>query len=648
MLWLVPLFPVVAALLLFRAWASSRSRLTVACSAAAVVLIELVLVLWAEAAGWTGELVWNEHLTLTIGLTPMTFLAALVVPVVAAPIVFYAAAHEDAERLGRLMALLVAFTGVMQLLILARELLSLLLAWEIAGALSWSLIGHRFQDEERGRHAIQAFLTTRTGDLGLYLAAFVAFQQTGGLAYGDLGQMSPAATSLFAAGVTVAAFSKSAQLPFSPWLFAAMSGPASVSALLHAATMVAAGAILLLQFQPVLESVSWFGPVLIAVGLATAMAAALVALATPHAKRLLAASTSAHYGLMFVAIGAGHPEIALLHFAMHALMKAPLFMIAGVAGHQAGSYELDAIARSPAPRSLKFASWVAVLALAGLIPLGAAWTKDEVIASAGLVATWLALLAALAGGLSALYAARFQFSLFPGRAAAREAGDSEKPLARVLQNAPIYALVILVLLSSVIWLPGVRSELQQMLAVSFPSGKLWELVLSLALVLAGLYGGFRLAFRNPEQVAGQAVSRFFSQWMRLPHLANRLVVVPVDAAARRLAKFDDHVVDIGVRGSADSALRLATHLARLDDLVVDIGIRGSARFTLWLANVGGRFYEWLFDSVPEGLARLSTRAGQYTRQVQSGELHHYYSLMAVGVGVMVLALVLATITGGMS
>lgn len=622
MLWFVPLFPVVAALLLFPAWANSRSRLMVACSAAAVVVIELVLVVWAESAGWTGALFWNEHLTLTIGLTPMTFLAALVVPVVAAPIVFYAAAHEESERLGRLMALLVAFTGVMELLILARELLSLLIAWEIAGALSWSLIGHRFQDQERGRHAIQAFLTTRTGDLGLYLAAFVAFQQTGGLAYGDLGQMSPAATSLFAAGVSLAAFSKSAQLPFSPWLFAAMSGPASVSALLHAATMVAAGAILLLQFQPVLDSVSWFGPVLIAVGLTTALAAAFVALATPHAKRLLAASTSAHYGLMFVAIGAGHPEIALLHFFMHALMKAPLFMIAGVAGHQAGTYELNVIARTSTSRSLKFASWVAVLALAGLIPLGAAWTKEEVVASAGLVATWLALLVALAGGLSALYAARFQFSLFPGRAAAQEAGVSEKPFTRVLQNAPIYALVVLVLLSSVIWLPGVRSDLQQMLAVSFPSGKLWELVLSLALVLAGLYGGYRLAFRDPGQVAGQRASRFFSQWMRLPHLAKHLVVVPVDAAAMRLATFDDRVVDAG--------------------------IRGSARFTLWLATVGERFGEWLFDSLPEGLARLSVRVGKYTRQLQSGQLHHYYSLMAVGVGVMVLALVLAMMTGGMS
>lgn len=647
MLWLVPLFPVAAALLLFPAWVNSRSRLLIACSAATVVGIDLFLVVWAESAGWTGAIFWNEHLTLTIGLTPMTFLASLVVPIVAAPIVFYAAVHEDSERLARLTALLVAFTGVMELLILARELLSLLIAWEIAGALSWSLIGHRFQDQERGRHALQAFLTTRTGDLGLYLAVFVAFQQTGGLEYGALGQMSPAAMGLFAAGVGMAAFSKSAQLPFSPWLFAAMSGPASVSALLHAATMVAAGVILLLQFQPVLASVSWFGPLLMAVGLATALAAAFVAMSTPHAKRLLAASTSAHFGLMFVAIGAGHPEIALLHFSMHALMKAPLFMIAGVAGHQAGTYDLGAIARSPAPPSLKFVSWVAVLALAGLVPLGSAWTKEEVIASAGLVAPWLALLAALAGGLSALYAARFQFSLFSGRAAADKGRASEQPSAHMLQNAPIYALAMLVLLTSAIWLPGLRSNLEQMLAVSFPSGKLWELVLSLALVLAGLYGGYRLAFRNPGQVVGQTASRFFGQWMWLPHLANRLAAVPVNAVATRLATFDDKVVDTGVRGSAGSALWLAKQLARLDDLVVDAGIRGSARFTLWLAKVGDRFYEWLFDSLPEGLARLSARAGHTTRQLQSGELHHYYSLMAIGVGVLALALVLATITGGL-
>lgn len=650
MLWLIPLFPIIAAALMYRLWAQSHSRLAIALSATAVVIAELALVLWGEAFGWTGSLSWNSHLHLTTGFTSATFLAAVVVPVVAAPIVFYAAIHEDTERLGRLVTLLVAFIGVMQLIILARDLLSLLIAWEIAGALSWLLIGHRFEDKERGRHASQAFLATRAGDLGLYLATFIAFQQTGSFAYAGLDQMSPLATSLFAAGVTVAALTKSAQLPFSPWLFAAMSGPASVSALLHATTMVAAGVVLLVQFQPMLAGVSWFGPVLVVTGLATALAGGLVAAASPHAKRLLAGSTSAHYGLMFVAIGAGYPGVALLHFALHALMKASLFMMAGIAGHRAGSYNLAQIARVPQPGDLKVINAIAALALAGLFPLGAAWSKEGVVSAAGLVTPWLAVLVAFAGGLSALYAARFQCSLFFHPSDRHGRDNSPKAAMGWSQRAPLYVLATLVLLSSVLWLPSMHSQLSQWLTLSFPTTKLWEFAISLALVLLGLFGGYRMVARELGQGdrPASAVRGFLAQWMFLPHLARRLVVRPVDALARGLASLDAQAVDAGIRASARFALWFASVGNRSGEWTFDQLPKGLARFGQWLATFASRFVEWLFDQLPEAPARLSGHAGYQVRRLQSGMMHHYYTLMAAGVGIFVLTLTLATIKGGLS
>jgi NADH:ubiquinone oxidoreductase subunit 5 (subunit L)/multisubunit Na+/H+ antiporter MnhA subunit len=676
MLWLIPLFPIVAAALLYRTWVRSHSRLAVAVSATCLVIAEIALVLWAEAFGWTGSLSWNSQLQLTTGFTPATFLAAMVVPVVAAPIVFYAAVHEDTDRLGRLITLLVAFIGVMQLIILARDLLSLLIAWEIAGALSWLLIGHRYNDKERGRHASQAFLATRTGDLGLYLATFIAFQQTGSLAYAGLDQMSPLATSLFAAGVTVAALSKSAQLPFSPWLFSAMSGPASVSALLHAATMVAAGVVLLVQFQPMLAGVVWFGPVLVTVGLATAFTGGLVAAASPHAKRLLAGSTSAHYGLMFVAIGAGYPAVALLHFALHALMKAPLFMMAGIAGHRADSYNLTQIARVSLPGDLKYVNAIAALALAGLFPLGAAWSKEGVVSAAGLLNPWFAVLVVCAGGLSALYAARFQCSLFFHHRGQHKSNNAPKAAMGWSQRAPLYLLAGLVLLSSVLWLPSLHDRLSQWLNLSFPSTKLWEFGISLALVLLGLFGGYRMAIRELGQGdrSASALRDFLAQWMFLPPLASRLIVMPVDATARRLASLDDQAVDAGIRASARFALWLASVGNHSGEWTFDQLPKGVARFGLSLATVSSRFFEWLFDLLPKGLsrfglwlaafgsrwieglsdqlpvapARLSGQAGHQVRRLQSGMLHHYYSVMAAGVGIFVLTLVLAIIKGGLS
>lgn len=618
MLWLVPLLPVLASVLLYPWWKVSPSRPAMALSAMVVVLATLALVAWGAGAGWGGQLGWSDRLQLELGLTPLTTVAALVVPLVAAPIIGFAASHER-ERLPRLVALMVAFTGVMELLVLARDLLTLLIAWEIVGALSWALIGHQFQDRERGRHASQAFLTTRTGDLGLYIAAFVVFQQTGTLAYDSLGQMSPAATSVFAAGVTLAALSKSAQLPFAPWLFSAMSGPAPVSALLHAATMVAAGVLLLMQLQPILQGVPWFGPALMTVGLATAICGGLVASSSGHAKQLLAGSTSAHYGLMFVAVAAGYPAVALVHFALHGVMKAPLFLITGAAGHQAGGYELHRIAATPVSRALRLAGLVAVLALAGLPPLGAAWSKEQVMAAAAHSGLLPAFLVALAGGLSAFYAGRWQAAFQAGAGRAGQAADADSVVAR----GGVYVLVLLVVLASPVWLPGSKALLGDWLASAFPTARWWELALSLALVLLGLFLGYRFSAQQLAAGSGTATwQRFLAQWLMLPGLAQRTIVRPVDAVAVRLATLDDRAVDAGVRATAG-----------LGD---------------WLAGAGTRAGEWLLDGLPEGLARLSGRAGRGIVQLQSGMTHHYYSTIAVGVIAMAVILVLGLLTGGSS
>ncbi|MGK7295753.1 MAG: NADH-quinone oxidoreductase subunit 5 family protein [Candidatus Wenzhouxiangella sp. M2_3B_020] len=618
MLWLVPLLPILAAVLL-APWWRHASRRAMAVSSAGVVAITLVLTWLAEAGGWTGMLQWSGVLALELGLTDQTRLPALIVPLVAAPIILYAAAHETAERLGRLVSLLVAFVGVMELLILARDLLTLLIAWEVAGALSWVLIGHEYEDNRTGRHAAQAFITTRAADLGLYLAAFVAFQQTGGFEYAGLTALESPYAELFAAGVIVAALGKSAQLPFAPWLFSAMSGPVPVSALLHASTMVAAGVILLAQMQPLLAEVIWFGPVVLGAGLATAIAGGLVAIASPHAKRLLAGSTSAHYGLMFVAIGAGYPAIGLLHFALHAVMKAPLFLTGGIAGQQAGSHEFRHLGHEPLPRWLRWASLAAALGLAGLVPLGPAWSKEMVMTATGTISPWIAVLVALAGGISAIYAAQFQWALFPENLGSET--ESEASVARWGRGA-VYFLAGLVLISSVAWIPDVGKAVADRLAASFPETKLWEFLLSLALVLLGLYSGKKLAWSQWWSTERPAWIAFFTDWMKLRQLASFAVVWPVHNVAKALAALDDRVVDAGIRLCAD--------------------------FALWLADFGSRAGEWVFDGLPEGLARLTGRAGQGASQSQTGQLHHYYSLLVAGLFVMALPLIIAAYTGGFS
>ncbi len=568
-------------------------------------------------------------------MSSLTAVFALTLPLVAAPILIYAAAHEQPEGLARLMALLTAFVGAMELLLLAQDLLTLLIAWELVGALSWALIAHHGADAARVENARWAFLVTRFGDLGLYLAAAVAFAETGSLAYSSLSQLDGAMLDLFVACVLLAAASKSAQLPFSPWLFAAMSGPTSASALLHSATMVSAGVYLIAQLHSTLAGAGWFGPLALWLGLATALTASLVAILQPHGKRLLAASTSAHHGLMWIAVGAGYPTIAALHFVFHAFAKAPLFLAVGVAGERAGSYQLADMRLGRTFPALAGASAVVALALAGMFPLGAAWTKEAVVTAAGHHAAWAAVITALVGGLSAAYAARFQLTVFGWQR--REDGNGRFQEASGSQErASVYAFALASLVGGLLWLPGASETVGHWLGASLPPFKAWELTLSLVLVVLGLIFGAWLAIRLNKSERSTSLA---ADWLGLPAAARQWLQVPGTQLVGGLARLDDRW-DGTVDGISHAAAATAMTLARGDDHVVDAGVSASGRFGIWLAELNSRAGEWLFDELPEGVGMLSGRAARLASRLQTGMVHHYYSIVATGFAAILVTFII--------
>ncbi|MGH2601645.1 MAG: proton-conducting transporter membrane subunit, partial [Dehalococcoidia bacterium] len=308
------LLPLVgsAGLLLLR----SRPR-AIAVAPVAVLLVTLMFGAWAAFTEPTFSWHWSPRIELRLAVEDFGRVMVVLVPLIAAPIVAYAAATEGEGRL-RLLVLMLAFVSAMLLLVSAADFLTLLFAWELVGFVSWALIGHRWRDPHAVRSAAQAFVTTRIGDIGLYVAAGMTFVATGSFAFAGLPRADSVALGVVAAGVLVAAAAKSAQLPFSPWLFAAMAGPTPVSALLHSATLVAAGTYLLIRLAPALAPVWWFLPALALVGIATAVAGGIVAFIQTDIKRALAASTSAQYGLMFVAVGAGSAAAGAAHLVAHA------------------------------------------------------------------------------------------------------------------------------------------------------------------------------------------------------------------------------------------------------------------------------------------------------------------------------------------
>lgn len=624
MLFFLAIFPLVAGIVVYGTGTQSRRHL--AGIGVATMGVTALAATSAAAFHCSGTLGWGAALQISAALTPLSAVVAVTVPAVALPILLYAAAHEHGPGVTRLVALLLAFVGAMELLVIAADLLTLLIGWELVGACSWALIGHRWREVSNPKSGLYAFVMTRFGDLGLFLAAMAAFAGTGSFAYAELGRLDGALLHVLVFGVLLSAAAKSGQVPFAPWLFRAMAGPTSVSALLHAATMVAAGAYLLARLHPMLDRAEWFAPAVIAIGLVTALTGGLVAVLQGHAKKLLAASTSAHFGLMFVAVGAGYPAVAILHLVTHAGFKALLFLGAGIAGQRADGFALERMGFGRALPWVAVLSAVGGLALAGVPPLGGAWTKEAVAAAAGHASPWAASAVIVAGGLSAAYAARFQLLAFGF-------GEDASPAPpHRLETLALALLAAASLLLSALWLPGVQDAVAAWLGSDLPESRLWEWIASLLTVAAGLYAGRLLADRYPGLGATPVVAGV-ANWFGLPGLIDFLVIRPTLLIAGCAAWIDDAVLDAPPRGAA--LLARTRVLARIDDVVVDALPRSIAVLGRSIASAGVRFGERLTDGLPEGVARLVGFGGGDARRLQTGLSHHYYVMVTAGAVVLV-------------
>lgn len=267
----------------------------------------------------------------------------------------------------------------MQLFIFAGDLLSLFTAWEIIGVASYFLIGF-YQTDKAIKAGNRAFLTTRSADTGLLLGILILFSLTQTTEIAKTATATGNLAQLAAFFILIAGFAKAAQVPFDGWLRDAMAGPTPVSALLHSATLVAAGVILIIKIFPLLTP-----PLLLFIGIigaVTALVAGITAITQYDLKRMLAASTSAQLGLMLVATGSGFPAVALLHLVANAAMKSTLFLSAGIFQHVRDGTEFRKLQGVGRKSLFAFAAFViSGFALSGIPPLAGFFTKDAIIAA---------------------------------------------------------------------------------------------------------------------------------------------------------------------------------------------------------------------------------------------------------------------------
>jgi NADH-quinone oxidoreductase subunit L len=359
---------------------------------------------------------------IAMSLDPLSVVAGATVAVVGALVLVYSGAYmaaEPVDDLRRYFAQMNLFLAGMLAVVLAADVLLLFLGWEIIGFCSFVLIAYYSKLPKAVAAGRKALVTTRVADTMLLAGLMLLFLNAGTTRFDgmlaavktiDAWHLAPIA-GLIALG----ALGKSAQIPFHTWLPSAMAGPTPVSALLHSATMVAAGVILLVRLSPLFAAAPEISAAMAMIGLATAALAAFAAVVQRDIKKLLAYSTMSQIGFMVLALGVGAPAVALAHFAIHAAFKSLLFLSAGVLSHAAGgSTALDALRGSRFRQPTAF--WIFAIgaaSLAGLPIVTAGWySKEAILAAAWASGPWglaLWLLAAAAAVLTGIYAFRAVF-----------------------------------------------------------------------------------------------------------------------------------------------------------------------------------------------------------------------------------------------
>ena len=352
---------------------------------------------------------------------------------------------------------------------------------------------------------------------------------------------------------------------------------------------------------------------------------------------------------MFVAVGAGSTAAAGAHLVAHAAFKSLLFLGAGVAMHATGTGDLAGMRLGRALPRVAALSAVGALALAAVPPLGGAWTKEQIVATAAHASPWLAAGVFLASFLSALYAARYQLLVYspppPGSVGDTVGGPSPSLQHRpgVVELAALAVLAAVTLLLSALWVPGAASVVEEATRGTLAEGAAWELGVALAVIGAAfaLVWGLRRRGRLATLGLPAGLQAGAADWLGLPVATRLLVVDPVLHLSQVLARADARVVDAGVRAVAAGAAALSRLFSRRGEWTIDGAVRAVARATE-RAAVGSRVAdEAAIDEVAvEGSARLTGRAGHASRRLQTGMAHHYYVILAVGLALMVAVLAL--------
>jgi NADH-quinone oxidoreductase subunit L len=430
--WLIPLFPLLSFLILLLVGKRLKEASAyVGMLATFLSLVFSILVLFARfhSPNYLAKANWltigDLHLTAGFEVNQLNALMLFIVSLVSFLVHTYSKGymHGDA-RFPVFFAYLGLFTFAMLGLVISPNLLQTYVFWELVGLGSFLLIGFYFYKEEAKAAAKKAFIMTRIGDVGLFIGMILLFWQTKSFEYSVIfkavanGDVSQSMITLTAILIFIGAVGKSGQFPLHTWLPDAMEGPTPVSALIHAATMVAAGVYLVAALYPLFLASSAAMMTVAVIGGFTAIFAATIGIVQTDIKRVLAYSTVSQLGYMMLALGSGSYVAGVFHLFTHASFKALLFLAAGSVIHAVGGNQ-DIEKMGGLWKKLRLTGplfLIGTLAISGVPLLSGYFSKDEILAAA-----WngghpvLFLLALIAAFFTAFYMFRLFFMVFTGK-----------------------------------------------------------------------------------------------------------------------------------------------------------------------------------------------------------------------------------------
>jgi NADH-quinone oxidoreductase subunit L len=664
-LWLIPALPLVAAAI---GALTPRSGRLLASGAAIGAMALAFLVSCAAlssalanpATHQVANFAWFDlgsgALRLGWLLDPLTAFMCVMVTFVGLLIFIFSVGymHDDAN-FTRFFCFLSLFAAAMLGLLVANSLLLLFICWELVGLASYLLIGFWFERPAAAAAAKKAFITTRIGDLGLFLGMVWLYHSTGSLLFYDGGNgvleasaIANLATQLTIGGLAVStaigilifcgAIGKSGQFPLHVWLPDAMEGPTPVSALIHAATMVAAGVFLIARVYPLMAADQTLPnaplhalTVVAAIGAITALLGAVIAVAQNDIKRVLAFSTVSQLGYMMLALGVGSWVAAIFHLLTHAFFKALLFLGAGsvihAAHHEQDIRQLGGLSRRMRVTVATFA--IGTLALAGFPFLFSGfWSKEAILHAAhewnvSHLPLYVGLIAVV---LTAFYMTRLVAETFFGRARSTTADHAHESPATMTVPLGLLAVgsVLLGFLGTPAY-PWLQAELLGETEVHrhpmFDGAGL--MILSILLVCVGIGSGWAIYWRRPRASAAA----------RDPLQAAAPGIFA--ALAQRLG-FDEFYQ--ATFGRLSAALAVTADL--LDRYLWDGAVRALARLSEFSGIVNRETDEDVINGGFDVGTETVRGTGKAYSRTQTGEAHGYLRFVAIGFVLLVLIVML--------